>query len=136
MTKSAHLSRIVGALTISYVACRGVQPSANRLDVSLLSKPSEATLPGLPRVPLSACDEDLIIAIHEQGTVDINSQVVARDSLEDQLRTILSSRRCRSVWLTADTRVRYGDVVPLIDQAKGAGATQVLILQDQRHLTK
>jgi biopolymer transport protein TolR len=60
----------------------------------------------------------------------INKQETSVSELEERLRAIFGDRRDKTMFLMADGRLRYGDVVPLIDAAKAAGVERVGIVTE------
>jgi biopolymer transport protein ExbD len=64
------------------------------------------------------------------GSLSINQQPVAATDLEARLRTVFDARRDKTLFVLADARLRYGDVVSVIDAAKGAGVARVGIITE------
>jgi biopolymer transport protein ExbD len=50
------------------------------------------------------------------------------DDLPTRLREIYSDRRDKTLYVMGDGRLRYGDIVAVIDAAKGAGVAKVGIV--------
>jgi biopolymer transport protein ExbD len=50
------------------------------------------------------------------------------DALEPRLRKIFSGRRDKTLYVMGDARLRYGDIVSVIDAARGAGVAKVGIV--------
>ena len=57
--------------------------------------------------------------------VTINTQPVELAAVETRLRDIFASRHDRTLWVRGDGSLRYGDIVKVIDAARGAGVTRV-----------
>ena len=62
--------------------------------------------------------------------ISINKQDVALTELEDRLRTIFEERKDKTMFIAADGTLRYGDIVNVIDAAKGAGVEKVGIVTE------
>ena len=62
--------------------------------------------------------------------ISINKQDVALPELEDRLRTIFEERKDKTMFIAADGTLRYGDIVNVIDAAKGAGVEKVGIVTE------
>jgi biopolymer transport protein ExbD len=60
----------------------------------------------------------------------VNSQPVTIEELEQRLRGIFESRVAKTMYIIADGRLRYGDIVQVIDAAKGAGVNRVGIVTE------
>lgn len=55
----------------------------------------------------------------------INTQPVELAALELRLRDIFATRRDRTLFVRGDGSLRYGEIVAVIDAARGAGVTRV-----------
>ena len=63
--------------------------------------------------------------------LSINTQEVAAADLAERLRTLYDTRTDKTLFLMAAGSLRYGDIVGVIDAAKGAGVTRVGIVTDR-----
>src|SRR5919108_735908 len=59
-----------------------------------------------------------------------NKQDVAVTDLENRLRTIFEERKDKTMFIAAAGNLRYGDIVAVIDAAKGAGVEKVGIVTE------
>jgi biopolymer transport protein ExbD len=55
--------------------------------------------------------------------------VMLRD-LEERLRTIFEQRKDKTMFINGAPQLRYGDIVEVIDAAKGAGVEKVGIVTE------
>jgi biopolymer transport protein ExbD len=62
--------------------------------------------------------------------ISINHQDVGLNELEEKLRTIFEDRKDKTMFISADGALRYGDIVNVIDAAKGAGVEKVGIVTE------
>jgi len=62
--------------------------------------------------------------------ISINKQDVPLAELEDRLRTIFEERKDKTMFIAADGSLRYGEIVVVIDAAKGAGVEKVGIVTE------
>ena len=60
--------------------------------------------------------------------LSINHQALILDELEARLRTVYEQRTDKTLFISAAGTLRYGDVVEVIDAAKGAGVQRVGIV--------
>ena len=60
--------------------------------------------------------------------MSVNKQVVTLADLETRLRNIFEQRKDKSMFIVGDPQVRYGEIVDIIDAAKGAGVEKVGIV--------
>ena len=60
--------------------------------------------------------------------VTINSQPVELAAVGPRLREIFATRHDRTLFVRGDGSLRYGEVVRVIDAARGAGVTRVGVI--------
>ena len=61
----------------------------------------------------------------------INKQRVLRTELDSELRRIFASRQEKTMFIMGAGSLRYGEIVSIIDSAKGAGVQQVGIVTEK-----
>jgi biopolymer transport protein ExbD len=85
-----------------------------------------------PSTPAGAAPppSQIVLEYTRDRQLSINSQVVAAADLSDRLRTLYASRNDKTMFLMGAGSLRYGDVIPLIDAARGAGVTRVGIITE------
>ena len=62
--------------------------------------------------------------------ITINKQAVTVTELESRLRTIFEERKDKTMFIAGAGNLRYGDIVAVIDAAKGAGVEKVGIVTE------
>ena len=62
--------------------------------------------------------------------ISINKQEVSIQELEQRLRTIFEERKDKRMFIMGAGSLRYGDIVAVIDAAKGAGVEKVGIVTE------
>ena len=62
--------------------------------------------------------------------ISINNQDVPLPELEDRLRDIFEERREKTMFIMGAGTLRYGDIITVIDAAKGAGVDKVGIVTE------
>ena len=62
--------------------------------------------------------------------ITINKQAVPVNELESRLRTIFEERKDKTMFIAGAGNLRYGDIVVVIDAAKGAGVEKVGIVTE------
>ena len=62
--------------------------------------------------------------------ISINKQAVTLPQLEARLREIFETRREKTMFIAGAGTLSYGDIVEVIDAAKGAGVTKVGIVTE------
>jgi biopolymer transport protein ExbD len=71
-----------------------------------------------------------VLEYSADGRLAINTQPVAPHELEARLGDVFRNRRDKTLFLSADGALRYGQVVRVIDAAKGAGVARVGVITE------
>jgi biopolymer transport protein TolR len=72
----------------------------------------------------------IVLEYSADKKISINHQDVGLNELEEKLRTIFEDRKDKTMFISADGTLRYGDIVNVIDAAKGAGVEKVGIVTE------
>ncbi len=70
----------------------------------------------------------IVVSIDTQGALRINQDAVTLDSLGTRLFDIYSARANKNMFIQGDEDLPFGDVVNVIDIAKGAGVGDIGLL--------
>ena len=60
--------------------------------------------------------------------ISVNKQDVTMPELESRLRNIFEQRKEKTMFIVGDSSLRYGEIIAVIDAAKGAGVEKVGIV--------
>ena len=84
--------------------------------------------------PTRPADASIVVEMGPERQLVINHQAIAAAELEGKLREVFADRRDKTVFVMGAPTLRYGDIVFVIDAAKGAGVEKVGIVTDRmRH---
>src|SRR5689334_12372081 len=72
----------------------------------------------------------IVIDFTADKRLSVNKQDVTMPELENRLRNIFDQRKDKTMFLIAAGTPRYGDIVAVIDAAKGAGVEKVGIVTE------
>ncbi len=72
----------------------------------------------------------IVLTYEADKRMSLNKQDVTLRELETRLRNIYDQRKDKTMFLIAAGTLRYGDIVNVIDAAKGAGVEKVGIVTD------
>jgi biopolymer transport protein TolR len=69
--------------------------------------------------------DQLVVALYENGDLALNANVLERRELHEQLRKRLRAKEKKVVFVDAHPNLDYGSVVTVMDLVKSAGADRV-----------
>ena len=72
----------------------------------------------------------IVVVYTADKRVSINSQDVSLQDLEKKLRDIFDERKDKTMFISASGTLHYGEIVAVIDAAKGAGVEKVGIVTE------
>jgi biopolymer transport protein ExbD len=70
----------------------------------------------------------IVLEMSADRQIAVNKNVVTIAELETRLRSIFEQRQEKTMFITAAPTLRYGEIVAVIDAAKGAGVEKVGIV--------
>lgn len=89
----------------------------------LMQQGVEVDLPETTTQPLRLQSEPLILSIKADGTVFVSRKEIPMADLQKKLKAIFEGRDDKEIFLRADKKTAYGDVVKAMAAARLAGAT-------------
>jgi len=66
-------------------------------------------------------DNQIVLEYGADRSIAVNHQPISLDQLESRLRDVFEARKEKTMFIVGDPSLRYGDIVSVIDAAKGAG---------------
>ena len=75
-------------------------------------------------------DGQIVVEYTAARELSINKTPIALDGLETRLREIFVDRRDKTLYVMGAGTLRYGDIVSVIDAAKGAGVQRVGVITE------
>ena len=73
----------------------------------------------------------IVLQFTADRVITVNQQPIPIQALESRLRTIFEQRREKTMFIAGAGNLRYGEIIEVIDAAKGAGVTKVGIVTEQ-----
>src|SRR6186997_3396444 len=70
----------------------------------------------------------IVLEYNADRSIAVNHTPIPLDQLETRLRDVFESRKEKTMFIVGDPSLRYGDIVAVIDAAKGAGVEKVGIV--------
>jgi len=97
----------------------------------LTQKGVDINLPLETKAPSSTePSQQIVLEYTADRQISINKQPVQRAELEERLRTIFETRKEKTMFIAGDGSLKYGEIIGVIDAAKGAGIEKVGIVTD------
>ena len=97
----------------------------------LTQKGLDINLPLETKAPTSVADnQQIMLEYTADRKIAVNKQPVALEDLEGELRRIFETRKEKTMFIVGDPSLRYGEIIAVIDAAKGAGVEKVGIVTE------
>ncbi len=97
--------------------------------MDLKIRAAQPSQPPKPRVELLA--NAIVISVGEHGQIAINRTPTDIGTLGSRLREIYRARPNMNMFISADSKLPYGDIVKVIDISKGAGISDIGLLSEE-----
>jgi biopolymer transport protein ExbD len=98
----------------------------------LTQKGVDINLPLETQKPSTPVDtsQQIVLEYNADRSIAVNKTVMTIQDLPGRLRDIFEVRRDKTMFIVGDPSLRYGEVIAVIDAAKGAGVDKVGIVTE------
>ena len=99
--------------------------------LNLTQKGVDINLPLETKAPSTPTDsQQIVLEYNADRSIAVNKQPVSLQELQERLRSVFETRREKTMFIVGDPSLRYGEVIAVIDAAKGAGVEKVGIVTE------
>ena len=84
------------------------------------------------QMPDADKEDAILIAVTRDNKVFLNNDLIGADQLGDKVRDRLANKADKRVYVKADARAKYKNVVDVVDNVRSAGVDQLGLLTEQR----
>lgn len=117
---------MMGAIADAVFAQSGVNPLQRGVSVQLAVTSNAVAVPDADK------QDALVVALTADGTVYLRADRVPTPDLADRVRSLLSTRKDKTLYIKADARVPYARLVEVIDAVQKSDVEGLTFLTAQQ----
>jgi biopolymer transport protein TolR len=91
----------------------------------MLQQELDVNLPVATGTTHPSREDQIVLTVTKDGKIYLNQTVYTLEALRPKLQALYQNRHNQTLFLRADTEVRYGAVVQVMDEVKKAGIVQL-----------
>ncbi len=115
------------ALLIIFMVVTPMLQKGVSVDMAKVNNPEQ--------MPDADKEDALLVSVTRDGQVYFGTDQISVDNLTSKVKDRLANRADKRVYVKADMRARFGNVVQVVDGVRAAGVDDLGLLTDQRKTT-
>ncbi len=76
-------------------------------------------------------DDAVVVAVTRDGTLYLQNNRISKEAITGEVKDQIANRLDKTVYVKADARAKYGDVVAVVDEIRSAGVDQLGLLTEK-----
>jgi len=117
------MADIMLVLLIIFMVITPMLQKGLQVDLAKVSNPTD--------MPDADKDDAVIVGVSMSGDIYLSNTRTDISQIADQVRDRISGKLDKTVFVKADGRAKYGDVVKVVDEIRSAGVDNVGLLTDK-----
>ncbi|MFN8693613.1 MAG: protein TolR [Holosporales bacterium] len=90
----------------------------------------DVELPQTSAAPIKNDEEPLVLSLNSKGEIFIGENLIPREKLLEKLQAVTAAKEDSVIYIRADKRLSYGQVMELMGAINNAGYSKVALVTD------
>jgi biopolymer transport protein ExbD/biopolymer transport protein TolR len=127
INSSINVTPMVDVMLVLLIIFMVITPMLQKgvsVDLAVTNNPSP--------MPDADKEDSLLVAITKDNKIYFGSDKITADQLTEKVKDRLTNKVEKRVYIKADARAKYGNVVEVVDNVRSAGVDQLGLLTEQK----